>query len=175
VTKRREPLTFESALARVSGLIGWAEAAAIVGQSERTIRNWSDPDTSAGIPIGKAERLDVAFQVAGGDGAPFLQTYQARLRIDAAEAQASRLELARAAADAARESGEAMASLFQATARGASPADLIIAEREVQPPGGAAVHPEWTRPLARPGPDHTDCRHRRPPRPHRGRDGLSAA
>ncbi len=132
MTKQRDPLTFEKALTRVADRLGWVECARIIGRPERTIRNWSDPDTSAAISLDGALALDVAFQTAGGDGAPFRQTYEARLRIDAAAAQSSREKIVQSAAHAAKESGEAFASLFSATRPGASPVELAIAEREVE-------------------------------------------
>lgn len=132
MTKRRAPLTFENALTRVAGLIGWDKAAAIVGQAERTVRNWSDDDTTAGIRLDAALKLDVAYATAGGDGAPFLQCYALRLEMEAAAACADSRELAKKTAAAAKEAGEAVAALIMASQPGAAPADRIIAKRETE-------------------------------------------
>lgn len=130
MTKQRAPLTFEQALTRVAGRIGWAEAAGIAGQAERTVRNWSDPDTSAAITLEKALLLDLAYLLAGGDVAPFLCCYATRLDVETVQCvDFTRDALARAAAVAATESGEALAAFFHA-ARTGSQADLLIGERQ---------------------------------------------
>jgi hypothetical protein len=91
MTKTRAPLTFELALTKVAGHIGWEKAAEIVGQAERTVRNWSEPDTTASITLDAALKLDEEFHKAGGHGSPFFQCY------------ATRLELAKLAASPGRE------------------------------------------------------------------------
>lgn len=132
MTKRRAPLTFELALTKIAGVIGWAKVAEIVGQAERTVRNWSDPDTSAGITLDAALKLDVAYAAAGGDGAPMHQCFTTRLKADTADACATVEALSRCAATAAKESGEANAALFAVTRPGATDADFAIAERELE-------------------------------------------
>ena len=59
MTKVRSPLTFELALTKVAAVIGWPRVAEVCGQAERTVRNWSDVDTSARVNMDAALRLDV--------------------------------------------------------------------------------------------------------------------
>lgn len=113
MTKRREPLTYESTLATVAALIGWDNCAAICGvRSARAIRNWSEPDTQASIRMIDAERLDRAFLASGGDHAPFHQLFA--LRLELADQKVAGGDLVLVAAEAARESGEAVAALLAA-------------------------------------------------------------
>lgn len=132
MTKLRAPLTFELALTKIAGLIGWDRAAAIVGAAERTVRNWSDPDTSSAVTLDAALQLDVEFRRAGGDGAPMLQCYATRLRVDTVAACPSSAAIARAAATAAKEAGEAIAAVIAAAQPGATPAETARAELELE-------------------------------------------
>lgn len=132
MTKRRNPLTFELALTRVASEIGWGAAAKIVGQAERTVRKWSDPDVSAKVSMDSALALDCAYRAAGGDGAPFLQCYAVRLEAEAAIACADSRVLADKTATAAKEVGEAVAALIRASQPGAASADRVIAQRETE-------------------------------------------
>lgn len=132
MTKRRAPLSFELALTKVAGLIGWERAAAIVGQSERCVRNWSDPDAAAGIRMDAAEKLDIAYQEAGGNGAPFLECYALRLKAALADAFGSAEAIASAAAAAAKEGGEAISAAINAARPEASDFDYANAERELE-------------------------------------------
>lgn len=132
MTKRRHAITFENALSKVAGHIGWAKVAEICSQAERTVRNWSDPDTTSKISLDAALRLDVEYHKAGGDGAPFLLCYATS--VDAARlAAAPGLEaLVAAAAKAAKESGEAVAAALHAARANADRGDFAIAEREIE-------------------------------------------
>jgi hypothetical protein len=132
MTKRRDALTFERGLLRVADLIGWVEVARITGKSESAVRNWSDPDTSAGITLAAALALDVAFHAAGGEGAPLLQVYQHRHGIDCAEAVADRAALAAGMADVARKDGEAIQAGILAALPGSSDAQLAAAELRLE-------------------------------------------
>jgi hypothetical protein len=132
MTKVRPPLTIPNAITRVAGLIGWDAAAGAVDMIERTVRNWSDPDTPAEIPVWAAIRLDAAYIAAGGDGAPILQCYENLLDIAQAHACADSDALAEQTAVAAKESGDAVAALVRASRRGASRTDRAIAARETE-------------------------------------------
>ncbi len=132
MTKRRPPCSFENALTKIAGIIGWPRAAQIVGQAERTVRNWSDPDTGAGINLDAALALDVAYQAAGGDGTPILQCYVTRLQADTRDALFSSDAIAHAAARTAKEGGEAVAAAIAAARPGATAADFVVAEREIE-------------------------------------------
>jgi len=130
MTKRREPLTYHRALTRVAALIGWDRCGAICGVGERAVRNWSDPDTETEIRMLDAERLDRAFLAAGGDHAPFLQVYSLRLEVAAREA--ARMDVANAAAQAAKETGEAISALVLAASPDASPEARRAARQEAE-------------------------------------------
>lgn len=132
VTKQRPALSFELALAKIAGVIGWDVAGEIVGQSERTIRNWSDPDTQSGVRMDAALKLDLAFRAAGGEGAPLFQCYALRLDAEVAEFEACKDKLAAAASEAARESGQATAALIAASRPGATETDRQVAIRETE-------------------------------------------
>lgn len=115
MTKRREPLTYESTLAKIASMIGWDNCAAICGvRSTRAIRNWSEPDTQSGIRMIDAERLDRAFIAAGGDHAPFHQLLT--LRLELAEQCMANADLMKVAAEAAKETGEAVSAIIDAAA-----------------------------------------------------------
>lgn len=132
MTKLRQAFTFENALTRVAGHIGWSRVAEIVGKSETTVRNWSDPDTTASITLQAALKLDFEFHEAGGEGAPFLLCYATL--VDAARLAAfpERAALIAGAAKSAKESGEAIAAILEAADAKASLGDFAIAERELE-------------------------------------------
>ena len=132
MTKLRAPLTFENALAGIASLIGWAAAAKIVGQKERTVRAWSDPDVAAGIRIDAALALDLAFIAAGGDGSPMHDCYALRLGADRTAVRACSDALRQQAVEVIRANADAEAALVEATAPDADPADFILAQREVE-------------------------------------------
>jgi hypothetical protein len=132
VTKIRPALTFENALSTVAGHIGWARVAAITGKAETTVRNWSDPDTTASITLEAALQLDTEFHLAGGEGEPFLLCYATRLDADRLAATPELQALIDGAAKSAKESGEAVAAVLKAAKSAASLGDLAIAERELE-------------------------------------------
>lgn len=131
MTKLRPALTFEAAIAKVAGIIGWANVAKICGRSERTVRSWSEVEIPGSVSMDAALALDTAYAAAGADGAPFLSCYALRLQADTIAAQASSEELARKTVAAIKEGGEAHAALVAATRPGATDADRAIAEKEV--------------------------------------------
>lgn len=132
MTKERNALTFERAMTNVAAKIGWEEAARLVGRTERAVRNWSDPDTSAQVTLDHALQLDVAFLAAGGECAPFLEVYRTRLEADLAIATGCLSELNQSIALGAKEGGEAIAAAIVAAQPGASDHDLRRAEVEIE-------------------------------------------
>lgn len=132
MTKRRAALTYELALTKVAGLIGWPRTAEIVGQAERTVRNWSDPDCSPNIRLDAAEKLDIAFAEAGGRGSPFGEVYHTRLKTSLANSFGSAEAIAEAAAVSAKEGGESVAAAIAAARPDAGDADYAAAERELE-------------------------------------------
>lgn len=111
MTKRREPLTYHRALTRAADILGWDRLAAICGVGERTVRNWSDPDTEAEIGLIDAERIDKSCMAAGHEP-PFFRTYS--LRIELATNSSSAADFVRIAGSAAKESGEAVKAILDA-------------------------------------------------------------
>lgn len=132
MTKLRAPLTFENALTKVAGHIGWPRVALICGQAERTVRNWSEPDTTAAITLEAALQLDKSFHIAGGDGTPFLYCYATRLEAEKMAASPELAALIASAAQSARETGEAVEAMLGAASPTATRADFAIARREIE-------------------------------------------
>ena len=132
MTKSRPPLTFENALTKVAGQLGWEETARICQQAERTVRNWSEPDTTASITLEAALKLDVAFHAAGGEGTPFLLCYATRVDAESFAAVPGREALIASAARSAKENGEAVHATLHAAHPRAKPIDFAVAEREIE-------------------------------------------
>lgn len=134
MTKRRAPLSIDAALARIAGQLpkAYLEMADVAGRAERTVRNWGDPDTREQIPMDCAIALDLAFQQAGGDGAPIFECYAALLEIAGVHRFADRIALGRRAADAIRECGQAGAALVDASQPSAGAAEQQTALQEVE-------------------------------------------
>ncbi|CAN5370402.1 hypothetical protein BH10PSE14_BH10PSE14_04600 [soil metagenome] len=131
MTKLRPPLSFGHALDRIAGLVTWAEMARIVDRKERAVRNWGDPDMPESCPIAAALALDIAYEQAGGLGSPMFDAYAHQVRQSRNTAYADRIELARRAASAMKEVGEAGGALVMATLPDATAADRATALREV--------------------------------------------
>lgn len=132
MTKLRPPVSEGQALDRIAGVLEWSGMAKLLGKAERTVRNWGEPDTTAGISYRDALALDVAYQLKGGQGAPLYDCYALRLNMAQAVMNADAEALSRAAKAAAKEGGEAVAALIEASRPGATAADRLIAKREVQ-------------------------------------------
>jgi hypothetical protein len=130
MTKIRPAATFADAVTRVAGRIGWAGAADAVGKAERTVRNWSDPDTGALPTVEDALALDRAYLEAGGTSPPLLGVMTLRLERGCAIG-VDRAGLAIATANAAREGGEALAALSGLLGDTVSPAAREQARREL--------------------------------------------
>ncbi|MCJ1959628.1 hypothetical protein [Novosphingobium mangrovi (ex Hu et al. 2023)] len=112
MTKRREPLTYQHTLTKVAARIGWDRCAHICGVSERSVRNWSDPDCETEIRMIDAERLDRAYLEHGGECAPFHHLMTLRLELSAKGSAATCMFSI--ASSVAKESGEAIAALVAA-------------------------------------------------------------
>lgn len=132
MTKIREPITFGHALTEVAKLIGWDRCAGITGRSERTVRNWSDPDTDQEISVLDARRLDAAYLSAGGEYPPFHRTFALQLELESRTPVNEAQALTNAAAVAAKEGGEAIAAMLKAAAPGTGPAQRRKAKQEVK-------------------------------------------
>ena len=133
MTKLRAPLSIDAALARIAGQLhgGWNEMAQRTERKSRTVRNWGDPDTPEQVPIDCAIVLDLAYQEAGGLGAPIYEAYSARLDLAEAARFADRHALMGRSVEVIREGGEAHAALVRACQPDATLADRAHALREV--------------------------------------------
>jgi hypothetical protein len=131
MTKLRAPASFEQAITRIAGLIGFEEIARITQRSDRAVRNWAEPGVNSLPTIAQALALDAAYRARGGADHPILECYAFRLDIDVKalpDPQAIRL----AAATAAKEGGEAISALIAASDPGASAAERARALLETQ-------------------------------------------
>ena len=132
MTKRRPALSYELALTKIAGTVGWARCSELLAQSQRTIRNWSDPDAAAGIRLDAAELLDLEFQAHGGKGSPLLECMALREKSAAAGMFGSAEAISIAAARAAKEGGEGIAAAIAASRPDATDIDYAIAEKELE-------------------------------------------
>jgi hypothetical protein len=139
MTKLRAPLTFAQGVTRIAGLLGWDEAARIVGRRERAVRLWSEPDKSCGCTLDQARNLDAAYRAAGGEGAPLLEAYAFQLEVQAAAEDSSRRELADGIQEVTRESSEAIASSVAILDPAATPAEIHRALAHADEARGAIV------------------------------------
>lgn len=114
MTKRREPLTYHAALTTIAARIGWDRCGALSGVTDRMVRLWSDPDCETEIRLIDAERLDRAFIASGGDHAPFHRLFALRIELAAREDAGDLVQLAAAAA---KETGEAVAAMLDASTK----------------------------------------------------------
>jgi len=136
MTKVRPPASFCDAITRIAAHIGWDGCSAALSTdarkvAERTIRNWSDPDTEPCISVEDALRLDLAFQAAGGTGTPLFESYALQLDRESERARLSQPCLIHTTAAAAKETGEAMHALVLAGSPHAHQRDKARAAAEI--------------------------------------------
>lgn len=151
--KHRDPWSFEDALVRIADRIGWREVARIGRRTDRTVRDWGDPDSPRTPPIATAAALDAAWLASGGIGAPFRDAHDHLLATVARPADFDPARLGDATIACIREGGQAEQALVQALLPGATPAERRVAAREVA--DGIAAYAATLPLLAAP----------RPPRP----------
>lgn len=134
MAKVRAPLSTQGALARIAGQLprGWDEMAEIADRATSTCYNWGNPDTPESVPLDCAIRLDLAFQAAGGEGAPLYETYGHQLQLAHVAKFADALQLARRTMVVIREGGQAHEALVAASLPGATDGDRARARREVE-------------------------------------------
>lgn len=132
MTKLRGPATFEQAIVRIAGRIGYDGCSAAVGKGERQVRNWSDPDHTSRPDILESLKLDLAYRLAGGGEAPILAAFARQLDILIEQSPSDAAEIAAAGARAAQESGQAVAAILLAAQPGASPQAMAHAAQEVE-------------------------------------------
>lgn len=131
MTEIRTPHGFPAAMKQVANLIDWPACAAIADKTVRMVQYWGQDSCSATPPIAIALALDVAYQRAGGEGAPFREAYAFQFKESIKALDPCRRALAEAIADVARESGDALAASIEITQSNASPLSTLRASAEV--------------------------------------------
>ena len=133
MTKHRAPLSIEQALQRIAGQLpgGIEEMARLTDHAPGYIRALGDPDRREKICVEDGIVLDIAFQAAGGIGAPIWEAYSYRLEMAEMSAFADRMSLGLLTAEVIKEGGEAHEALVRASQPGATAADRRAAEKEV--------------------------------------------
>jgi hypothetical protein len=132
MTKLREPLSIDAALARIAGHVpgSWAAMAAEVSKTERTVRRWGDADDDAHINLPDAIRLDRLFNAHGGEGFPLHDVYERLLGVSVFSGGIGRHDVLRQLARVAKETGEAKAALAILALPEATGEDQRVAVRE---------------------------------------------
>ena len=133
MTKEREPLSVDAALARIMGQLpgGYEKASDITGRTVRTVRDWGDPDKSMSVPLDCAIALDLAYQEAGGEGHPLHDAYTDKLEEAERERFACRFTILRRTVTLAQEAGDAQAALARLCLPDSTDADRRAARREL--------------------------------------------
>lgn len=142
MTKTRAPVTFENALARIAGQIGWEKVGDALGIKERMARYYGEPDSPFAperLLMVHVMDLDIAFQLGGGEGAPMYETYGLMLKARMAEQFSDQAALGMLTIDVIREGSEAHAALVRAQLPGATDKDRADAAREVEESIAAAT------------------------------------
>lgn len=132
MTKQRQPVSFAAAIHRVAGFIGYKHAGKIVRRAPRRVYAWADPDSDSSPTLRQALALDLAYQQAGGVGAPIIEAYRHQLDGISAKLAADRRALSDEIADAARECGEAIAHSLSLTHDAPTPRDIRRAVAEAE-------------------------------------------
>lgn len=131
--KTRAPLTTEQALARVIGQLprGYADAEEATCKTESYLRACGDPDRREKLSFDDAIALDIAYQEAGGEGAPLAEHYLLRVEMGSQARLANHFGLFEKTEAVIRESGEAGAALVRLCQPGAGPLERRDALREL--------------------------------------------
>lgn len=140
MTRQRPPLSIDAAMSAIMvQLGGWPAVANAAGvKSARTCEKWgafdiADPDDpeARDIPMRAAVKLDMAYQAAGGIGAPIFEAYGDMVRSATAERFGNRHELQRETISFIRETHDAVPALLEAGLPDASAAEDANAQREL--------------------------------------------
>jgi len=132
MTQLRAPRTYDEAITRIAGVIGWDRICQLTGRAVRSARYWSQPNCRTVPSIAQAQDLDAAYIAAGGPGSPFLDAFEFQLGQQLQRQDACTRELLSEIAIASKEFGEAMAAAIRVTQSNASPQDVYIAFAEVE-------------------------------------------
>jgi hypothetical protein len=138
MTKARTPDSFADAMGKVNALLGAAEAAHVASQAagrtyaDRTMYEWANPDSGTLPSLAVALALDTAYQLAGGQDAPFRDAFTHQLGMAVDQQDVCRRELVADQVELLRESADLSAALIHAAQPGASPLDHHRALVEAQ-------------------------------------------
>lgn len=131
MTKAREPLSIADAVTEIAERCGWEKTAGAVGKSVRLVAYWSDPEDDRKPSLAQALALDALYRrETGGDYAPIQAAYAYQLDLLQAPI-GDRAALRQLVGEVARETGEAVCALVQASEPGAAPNTIRDAVREV--------------------------------------------
>jgi len=133
LTKRREPLSIDEAMARIAGKVpgGWIALAKHVGKHERTVRKWGDADTDDEITLSAAIALDTLYQKSGGAGRPLLTAHEDLVDAARAVAFADQFEVVRRLSEFVKESSDAKQALLRIALPDSCISDRHLAQREL--------------------------------------------
>ena len=140
MTIPRPPLSLDAAIARVMAQLGsWAEVARVTGYAHpRQCEKWGAFDIAeAGdaeardIPMRAAVKLDIAYQAAGGVGAPILEAYADLVKVAAQQAFGDKARLLAETMDFMAENNEAELALLEATRPSAGEAEMAAVVKEL--------------------------------------------
>ena len=131
--KLRAPLSTDQALARVIGQLprGYKDAEQATQRSESYLRACGDPDRRERLSFDDAIALDIAFQEAGGEGAPLADHSLLRVEMGSQARLAQRFGLFDQTEQVIREGGEAAAALVRLCQPGAGLREQREALREL--------------------------------------------
>lgn len=140
MTIPRAPLSLDAAISRVMAQLGsWKRVAEVTGYAHpRQCEKWGafdiaeEGDTDArDIPMRAAVKLDIAYQAAGGVGAPIMEAYADLVKVAAAEEFGCKQALMTATMDFMAENGEAELALLEATKPHAGAAEIANAQKQL--------------------------------------------
>lgn len=127
----RSPFSFGYAIKRVADEITFPVAAKLVRRSKRAVQFWSEDDTHGTPTIAQALALDIAYQRAGGEGAPIFESYAAQLGINLYDQSACPAVLTAQIGETMKEVGEAVHAALQVVQPSATMAAVHRALYEV--------------------------------------------
>lgn len=133
MTKRRPPISIDTALARIAGQVdgGWDAMALHTGYHVRTVRAWGDPDRDEVPPLPACVTLGILYRQCGGIGDPLLQAHADMVGVAEAEAFGCKQELRRESLHFLRETNEANLALLEAAEPDAGDAEQAVATKQV--------------------------------------------
>ena len=115
MTKLRPPLSIDAALERIASVIpgGWNGMAAVTGRKPGTVRAWGNPDRDEGVPLADAIAFDLAYQAAGGQGAPLFEVYALKLEASNIEVASRPQDLIALVSSVIKETAEAEVAMLR--------------------------------------------------------------